>query len=88
MPHAVPDDGRFAMTIARQVSKLDVLLYTPNIFAGTLDKHSQVTSHYAQSVRVESMESNPTLVEVDGEFLGETPAEFSLLKKRLYLLCP
>jgi len=88
VPHAVPDDGRFAMTIARKVSKLDVLLYTPNIFAGTLDNHPQVTSHYATSVRVEPMEARPTLVEVDGEFLGEAPAEFSLLKKRLHLLRP
>ncbi len=87
VPHAVPDDGQFALTIARRVSKLDVLLYTPYIFMGKLGRHPQVTEHLARAVSVEPVDGVPTLVEVDGEYLGETPAEFSIAG-RLYLLRP
>jgi len=88
VPHAVSDDGRFALTMARQVSKLDVLLYTPNIFAGKLAKHDLVTEHFAKSIRVESVGEEPTMVEVDGEYLGETPVEFFMMELGLCFLCP
>ncbi len=86
VPHAVPDDGQFALTIARRVSKLDVLLYTSNIFAGTLAKHDQVTEHFARSIRVDSVEQGAVMVEVDGEYLGEGPVVFSLVELGLCLL--
>lgn len=88
VPHAVPDDGRFALTIARRVSKLDVLLYTSNIFAGTLAKHDQVTEHFARSIRVGSVVKGAVMVEVDGEYLGEGPVVFSLVDLGLFLLRP
>jgi len=88
VPHAVPDDGRLALTIARRVSKLDVLLYTPYIFAGKLAKHNQVTEHFAKEIRVEPVGEEPTMVEVDGEYLGETPVEVFVLESGLCLLRP
>ena len=87
VPHAVPDDGQLALTIARRVSKAEVLLYTPYIFMGKLGRHPQVTEHLARKIWVESIDDALTTVEVDGEFLGDTPAEFSIAG-RLCLLRP
>lgn len=83
VPHAVPDDGLFALTFARKISKLEVLLQTSRFYNGTLLKHPKIEGHQARSIRVEHIDDTPTLLEADGEFLGETPVEFELLEKAL-----
>lgn len=83
VPQAVPDDGLFALTFARQISKLEVLLQTPRFYNGTLLKHPKVEGHHARSIRVEHLGDTPTLLEADGEFLGETPVEFFMLESAL-----
>jgi YegS/Rv2252/BmrU family lipid kinase len=82
-PHAVPDDGLFALTYAGQLSKAEVLLQTPRFYNGTLLEHPKVGSAQVRSLLVEQTGDSPTLLEADGEFLGETPAVFTLLEKAL-----
>jgi YegS/Rv2252/BmrU family lipid kinase len=83
VPHAVPDDGLFALTFARRISKLEVLLQTPRFYNGTLLSHPKIEGHQARHIRVEHIADAPTLLEADGEYLGETPVEFVLLEKAL-----
>ena len=83
VPHAVPDDGLFALTYAGPLSKAEVLLQTTRFYDGSLLRHPKVGSAQVRSVRVEQTGESPTLLEADGEFLGETPAVFTLLEKAL-----
>jgi YegS/Rv2252/BmrU family lipid kinase len=86
VPQAVPDDGLFALTFARRLPKWEVLLQTPRFYNGTLLSHPKVEGFQAKSIRVEHIGDTPTLLEADGEFLGETPAEFVLLEKALRII--
>lgn len=86
VPHAVPDDGLFALTFARSISKIEVLLQTPRFYNGSILQHPRIEGHQARSIRVEHIGETPTLLEADGEFLGETPVEFSLLEKVLQVV--
>ncbi|MCB0545400.1 MAG: diacylglycerol kinase family lipid kinase [Saprospiraceae bacterium] len=84
VPQAVPDDGLFALTFARSIPKWEVLLQTPRFYNGSLLEHPKVEGFQARSIRVEHRHGDaPTLLEADGEFLGETPVEFILLEKAL-----
>lgn len=83
VPHAVPNDGLFALTYAGRLSKLEVLLQTHRFYNGSLLRHPKVGSAQARSIRVEQTGNYPTLLEADGEFLGETPVEFTLLENAL-----
>jgi len=83
VPQAVPDDGLFALTFARQLPKWKVLALTPRFYDGSLLSHPRVEGFQAKEIRVEHIGDIPTLVEADGEFLGETPASFFLLEKAL-----
>ena len=83
VPHAIPDDGLFALTYAGPLSKAEVLMQTPKFYDGSLLKHPKVGNAHVRSVRVEQTGDSPTLLEADGEFLGETPAVFTLLEKAL-----
>jgi YegS/Rv2252/BmrU family lipid kinase len=83
VPHAIPDDGLFALTFARKLPKYEVLLMTPRFYNGTILSHRKVEGHQAKSIRVDHIGDTPTLLEADGEFLGQTPVEFTLLEKAL-----
>lgn len=83
VPQAVPDDGLFALTFARSLPKWEVLLQTPRFYDGSLLRHRRIEGHQAKHIRVAHTDGTPTLLEADGEFLGETPAEFVLIKKAL-----
>lgn len=86
VPQAVPDDGLFGLTFARRLGKWEVLLQTPRFYNGTLLKHPKVEGFQARSVRVEQVGPSPTLLEADGEFLGETPVEFVLMEKAMRIV--
>jgi YegS/Rv2252/BmrU family lipid kinase len=83
VPQAIPDDGRFALTFARRLAKWQVMLLTPRFYDGSILSHPQVEGHQTKSLRVDHMGNQPTLLEADGEFLGETPVEFTLLENAL-----
>lgn len=85
-PHAVPDDGLFALTCARNMPRWEVLLQTPRFYQGTILKHRKVSGYQTRGVRVEAAGTDPVYVEADGEFLGCAPASFELLEKRLRIV--
>jgi YegS/Rv2252/BmrU family lipid kinase len=86
VPHAVPDDGLLALTAARNVSKIEVLMQMPRFYNGTLLQHPRIQGWQARSIRVEADSDGPLLIEADGEFLGHTPADITLLEKALCFL--
>jgi len=83
VPQAIPDDGLFALTFARRLKKWEVIAQTPRFYDGSLLRHPKVEGCQARAIRVEAVDDAPTLLEADGEFLGETPVEFVLVEKAL-----
>jgi diacylglycerol kinase (ATP) len=89
VPHAVPDDGLLALTVAKKLSKFGVLLATPYFYNGKIERHPKVETYSAPTIRVEALEgSAPIGLEADGEFMGFTPVAFSLVEKALQTLVP
>ena len=83
VPQALPDDGLLALTFAGRLPKWEVLLQTRRFYNGTLLQHPKVEGVQTKQLRVNHLGGQPTLLEADGEFLGETPAEFFILEKAL-----
>jgi diacylglycerol kinase (ATP) len=86
VPHAVPDDGLLALTFARSLPKWEVLTQTPRFYNGTILSHPRIEGFQTKNVRIEHPGAIPTLLEADGEYLGETPATFSVLEKVLRIV--
>lgn len=86
VPQAVPDDGLFALTYARKLPKWEVIAQTPRFYNGTLLQHPKVEGFSAKKISVTARGEKPTLLEADGEFLGQTPAVFTILEKALTLV--
>ncbi|TNE60990.1 MAG: diacylglycerol kinase family lipid kinase [Bacteroidetes bacterium] len=83
VPHAVPNDGLLAVTYARKLPKWEVLLQTLRFYNGTILQHPRIGGFQTRNLRVEHIGAVPTLLEADGEFLGETPATFSIMENAL-----
>lgn len=78
VPHAVPDDGLLAVTYAPRLPKWEVLLQTLRFYNGSLLRHPRVRGFQTKALRVEHIGNVPIGLEADGEYLGETPATFSI----------
>lgn len=89
VPHAVPDDGLFALTLVDKVSPWEVVRATSYFYNGKIAKIPQVNTYQAKHIRIEApAEAPPIWVEADGEFLGQTPVEFILHEKALQIIVP
>lgn len=87
VPHAVPDDGKLALTLVGQLSKIGVLLNSWRFYNGRIAGHSKVNTFYVENIQINAIDE-PILIEVDGELLGETPVEITLIKKALKIIIP
>lgn len=87
VPHAKPDDGKLALTLAGKLTKLGVILNSYRFYNGSIGKHSKVDTFLTDCIKVEAI-NEPIGLEVDGEILGETPVEFRLIPKALKIIIP
>ncbi|MEX0811882.1 MAG: diacylglycerol kinase family protein [Chitinophagales bacterium] len=85
-PHAVPDDGKFAITLIKNVGKWRIGANIYRLFNGTLEKVNGIELHSGKKVKVEA--SPETMVEVEGELLGAAPFEFEIMPSSIELLVP
>jgi diacylglycerol kinase (ATP) len=88
VPHAVPDDGQFALTVAGELSRLGVVMNTYRFYNGTIGQHPKVEASYCKTLEVYADEDKPTLLEADGEYLGTTPVHFQLIPKAIKVIVP
>jgi len=88
VPHAIPDDGLLALTVAGPLSKWNVMLNSWRFYNGTIPRHALVKIFKTKEVVIETVGETPTDVEVDGEYLGTTPVKCIVLEKALMVLRP
>lgn len=86
VPHAEIADGEFAVTYVNSIPKLEVIVSTHYLYGGKVAKFKHATLLKAKHMKVEAVDDAPTLLELDGEFVGETPVEFEILPKALKVI--
>lgn len=84
VPGAIPDDGLFDLTVINRMSRPNILLSLRRLYDGTINKHPKVDSFTGKSIRVES--DDRIMLETDGESLGHTPLEFSIIPKSVKII--
>jgi len=88
VPHAQPADGLLALTIAGKINPLAVLLISPLFYFGKIGWHPKVHFTQTKQVSIKPMPGETVLAEADGEFLGEAPADISILPNALQVVLP
>ena len=84
LPEAIADDGIFDISIIRPIHFWHVLFRFRYLFNGNIYRIRHVLQERGSKIRIES---SPEIdLEVDGELLGETPLEFSILHKAIRIV--
>jgi diacylglycerol kinase (ATP) len=85
-PAAAWDDGLFEVVLIGDITKLDFATTAPKLYSGRYLEHPKVEPLRSASVEIESAEPMP--LEVDGEPIGTTPAQFEVVPAALRLRVP
>jgi YegS/Rv2252/BmrU family lipid kinase len=80
-PDADPCDGLLDVVTIRDVNKLRLLYNFPRLYRGTHITHPKVDIYKAKSVDVKTSEK--LLLQLDGEVVGEAPANFRVIPSAL-----
>ncbi|MCF8236080.1 MAG: diacylglycerol kinase family lipid kinase [Bacteroidales bacterium] len=86
LPHAVPDDGIFDITVVEKISKFRVLRNIKNLYDGSFEHLKEVKMFRGKSVNIVSRPKNSIFLETDGESLGHSPLRFSIVPKSICLI--
>jgi len=84
LPEAVADDGMLDLTLIRPVHFWHILFRFRYLFNGGIYRIRHVLRERGSRIRIES--SPEVSVEADGEILGETPLEFSVVSKAIRIV--
>jgi len=84
-PHAHPADNLFELTIVDKLNPYQVIKSLRNFYKGKIEQYQQVNFYKTNHLEV-SNTLMPLLIETDGEFIGETPARFSLLANKINVI--
>jgi YegS/Rv2252/BmrU family lipid kinase len=76
-PFALPDDGLFDVTVINGMGKFEIIRNLKILYDGTILSHPKIDGYKCKKIRVDS--DSIIYTEADGESLGHTPAEFSIL---------
>jgi YegS/Rv2252/BmrU family lipid kinase len=76
-PDALPDDGLLDITVIREIGRIEIIKSLKLLYDGTILSHPKIDGYRSNNLRVES--EFPLNLEADGESLGHTPAEFSII---------
>jgi YegS/Rv2252/BmrU family lipid kinase len=83
-PLAIPDDGILDVTIIKGVGKLEIIRSLKILYDGTILSHPKIEGYKCKNVKVSS--ESLLYVEADGESLGHTPAEFSIIPSAINIV--
>lgn len=76
-PDAVPDDGLLDVTIINGMGKFEIIRNLKILYDGTILSHPKILGYKGKNIKVRS--DSVLFTEADGESLGHTPAEFSII---------
>jgi len=83
-PDAIPDDGLLDVTIINGMGKFEIIRNLKILYDGTILSHPKIDGYRCKKIQVSS--GSIIYAEADGESLGHTPAEFSIIPAGLKIV--
>lgn len=83
-PDALPDDGLLDITVIKEMGKLEIIRSLSMLYDGTVLSHPKIDGFRSTGLKVTS--ETLLYIEADGESLGHTPAEFSIIPAAINII--
>ncbi len=88
VPNAIPDDGLLDVTVIKAISKLRIIRNVARLYDGSFVKLKFVNTYRGKTCKIVSRPRGTVFLEADGESLGHSPLEFSVIPKALNFIIP
>lgn len=86
LPNAIPDDGLLDITVIRKTTKWRIIKNIKNLYDGSFIKLPEVDTFRGKTVSVTSNPRHSILLETDGESLGVSPLDFTIVPRAVKLI--
>jgi YegS/Rv2252/BmrU family lipid kinase len=83
-PEALPNDGLLDMTIINGMGKFEIIRNLKILYDGSILSHPKIRGYKCKNIKISSKDI--MYAEADGESLGHTPAEFSIVPSALRIV--
>ncbi len=83
-PEALPDDGLFDITVIREIGRIEIIKNLKLLYDGTILSHPKIDGYRSTNLKISS--DHVLFLEADGESLGHTPAEFSIIPSAVNII--
>jgi len=83
-PGALPNDGLLDVTVIKNIGKLEIIRKLKILYDGTILSHPLIDGYKCKNLKVTS--ESVIYTEADGESLGHTPVEFSILPSAINII--
>jgi YegS/Rv2252/BmrU family lipid kinase len=83
-PDALPDDGLLDVTVIKSMGKIEIIRNLKILYDGTILSHPKIDGYRVKTLRIES--ESTLYAEADGESLGHTPVEFSIIPSAINIV--
>ncbi|MFM2267503.1 MAG: hypothetical protein RL757_944 [Bacteroidota bacterium] len=87
-PHAVSDDGMFALTLIRTLPKWRFFTDLRMFYSGKINEWTFAKTLQFRHLRVEPMDNRPLYLETDGELVSEGAVDIRVLERALRIVSP
>ena len=84
-----PSDGLFDITIAKNLTLLDLVLNLPKLYNGNIVHHKKVTTYKTTTIKVTpNSSSEKPFIQADGELIDLGSVHVSIIKNAIQFLVP
>jgi YegS/Rv2252/BmrU family lipid kinase len=83
-PEALTDDGLLDITVINGMGKIEIIRNLQILYDGTILSHPKVDGY--RTSRLQVMSAKPLFAEADGESLGHTPVEFTVIPAAINII--
>ncbi len=84
VPDAIADDGLYSITIIKKMGKIRIIANIQKLYNGKITRHRRVEAYTGKTIQIDSPRT--LLLETDGETLGHTPLEFSIIPRSVKII--
>lgn len=84
LPTAIPNDELLDITLANDLSKLQLIRCLPKLLGEKVEKINFFKTYRAKSIDIDIQ--NPICIEADGEFIGYHPTRVSIETKKINMI--
>ncbi|HSG68259.1 MAG TPA: diacylglycerol kinase family protein [Bacteroidales bacterium] len=88
LPFAVPDDGELDVMVIKSTSRLNIVKHVSKLYDGSFVKLPFISTYRGKRCRIVSRPEGSVFLEADGESLGHSPLEFSVIPRALDFIIP